>query len=150
MIAPGAGRRPAAVAPATSTGRGRCSSSTACHPVFHVADQTAAVRRRLVHRPGPAVRARRSSRCSSGRPPRCRCTDLIVNGVFERHPDLRLGIVELSAVWLPMFLLMLDGGVDFTTKLNGRAAGRAVAAAERVHLPPGPGVVVLLRAARRA
>jgi predicted TIM-barrel fold metal-dependent hydrolase len=49
------------------------------------------------------------------------CTDLIVNGVFERHPDLRLGIVELSAVWVPMFLLMLDGGVDFTSKLNGRA-----------------------------
>ncbi len=48
------------------------------------------------------------------------CTDLVTNGVFERHPDLRLGIVELSAIWLPQFLLMLDGGVDFTTKLNGR------------------------------
>ena len=48
------------------------------------------------------------------------CTDLIVNGVFERHPDLRLGIVELSAIWVPQFLLMLDGGVDFTSKLNGR------------------------------
>jgi hypothetical protein len=48
------------------------------------------------------------------------CTDLITNGVFERHPDLRLGIVELSAIWVPQFLLMLDGGVDFTTKLNGR------------------------------
>ncbi len=47
------------------------------------------------------------------------CTDLIVNGVLERHPDLRLGIVELSAIWVPMFLMMLDGGVDFTTKLNG-------------------------------
>ncbi len=47
------------------------------------------------------------------------CTDLIINGVFERHPDLRLGIVELSAIWVPMFLLMLDGGVDFTTRLNG-------------------------------
>ena len=49
------------------------------------------------------------------------CTDLIVNGVLERHPDLRLGIVELSAVWVPMFLMMLDGGVDFTTRLNGFA-----------------------------
>jgi hypothetical protein len=49
------------------------------------------------------------------------CTDLIINGVFERHPDLRLGIVELSAIWVPMFLLMLDGGVDFTTRLNGFA-----------------------------
>lgn len=50
-------------------------------------------------------------------------TDLIVNGVFERHPELRLGIVELSAIWLPMYLLMLDGGVDFTSKLNGRRPG---------------------------
>jgi hypothetical protein len=47
-------------------------------------------------------------------------TDLIVNGVLERHPDLRLGIVELSAVWVPLYLMMLDGGVDFTTRLNGR------------------------------
>ncbi|MBM3673702.1 MAG: hypothetical protein FJW88_01935 [Actinobacteria bacterium] len=47
------------------------------------------------------------------------CTDLIVNGVLERHPDLRLGVVELSAIWVPMYLLMLDGGVEFTSKLNG-------------------------------
>ena len=47
-------------------------------------------------------------------------TDLIVNGVLERHPGLRLGIVELSAVWVPLYLMMLDGGVDFTTRLNGK------------------------------
>ena len=51
------------------------------------------------------------------------CTDLITNGVFERHPDLRLGIVELSAIWLPQFMLMLDGGVEFTSRLNGRSLG---------------------------
>src|SRR5712671_1937315 len=48
------------------------------------------------------------------------CTDLILNGALERHPDLRIGIVELSAVWVPMFLMMLDGGSDFTARLNGR------------------------------
>lgn len=48
------------------------------------------------------------------------CTDLILNGALERHPDLRVGVVELSAIWVPMFLMMLDGGADFTTKLNGR------------------------------
>lgn len=48
------------------------------------------------------------------------CTDLIVNGVLDRLPDLRLGIVELSAVWVPMYLMMLDGAVHFTTQLNGR------------------------------
>ena len=39
---------------------------------------------------------------------------------LERFPDLRLGIVELSAVWVPMFLMMLDGGWDFVSRLNGQ------------------------------
>jgi predicted TIM-barrel fold metal-dependent hydrolase len=50
------------------------------------------------------------------------CTDLILNGVLERHPDLRLGIVELSAVWVPLFLMMLDGGSQFVRRLDGREA----------------------------
>jgi predicted TIM-barrel fold metal-dependent hydrolase len=49
------------------------------------------------------------------------CTDLILNGVLERHPDLRLGIVELSAVWVPLYLMMLDGGSAFVERLGGRA-----------------------------
>ena len=48
------------------------------------------------------------------------CTDLILNGTLERLPELRVGIVELSAIWVPMFLMMLDGGTEFTTRLNGR------------------------------
>jgi predicted TIM-barrel fold metal-dependent hydrolase len=50
------------------------------------------------------------------------CTDLILNGVFERHPGLRLGIVELSAVWVPLYLMMLEGGSQFLARLNGRAS----------------------------
>ena len=34
--------------------------------------------------------------------------------------DSGIGIIELSAVWVPLFLMMLDGGWDFTTRLNGR------------------------------
>jgi hypothetical protein len=48
------------------------------------------------------------------------CTDLIVNGTLEKHPDLRIGVVELSAVWVPLYLMMLDGGTQFAEKLNGR------------------------------
>jgi len=29
-------------------------------------------------------------------------------------------VVELSSIWVPQFLLMLDGGSDFTARLNGR------------------------------
>jgi predicted TIM-barrel fold metal-dependent hydrolase len=46
-------------------------------------------------------------------------TDLIVNGTLARHPQLKIGIVELSSVWVPQYLMMLDGGWEFTSKLNG-------------------------------
>lgn len=46
--------------------------------------------------------------------------DLAIHGVFARHPDLRLGIMELSAVWVPMYLLMLDGGFAFHERFNGQ------------------------------
>jgi|SRR5580698_271579 predicted TIM-barrel fold metal-dependent hydrolase len=46
--------------------------------------------------------------------------DLALNGVFERHPQLRIGIVELSAVWLPHFLGTLDGAYNFHRRFNGR------------------------------
>jgi hypothetical protein len=48
------------------------------------------------------------------------CTDLILNGTMQKFPELRVGVVELSAIWVPMFLLMLDGGAEFTNRLNGR------------------------------
>jgi hypothetical protein len=47
------------------------------------------------------------------------CTDLILNGTLERFPDLRLGIVELASIWVPLFLMMLDGGTAFTRQING-------------------------------
>jgi predicted TIM-barrel fold metal-dependent hydrolase len=53
-------------------------------------------------------------------PPAVAVTDLIVNGVLDRFPALRIGIVELSSIWVPQYLLMLDGGWDFTATLNGQ------------------------------
>lgn len=52
-------------------------------------------------------------------PPAIAVTDMIVNGTMQRHPNLKIGIVELSSIWVPQYLLMLDGGWDFTSKLNG-------------------------------
>lgn len=45
--------------------------------------------------------------------------DMALNGVFARHPDLRVGIMELSAPWVPLFLMYLDGGLDFVSKFDG-------------------------------
>ncbi len=53
-------------------------------------------------------------------PPALALTDLILHGVFDRHPRLNFGVVELSSAWVPQFLLMLDGASDFTTRLNGK------------------------------
>ena len=50
------------------------------------------------------------------------CTDLILNGTLERFPDLRIGIVELSAIWVPLYLMMLDGASAFTRQINGTDA----------------------------
>jgi predicted TIM-barrel fold metal-dependent hydrolase len=52
-------------------------------------------------------------------PPAAAIADLAINGVFERFPELRIGIVELSAGWLPMFLLNLDGAFDFHARRHG-------------------------------
>lgn len=54
-----------------------------------------------------------------GTTPALALADLAVHGVFERHPDLRIGVMELSAVWVPLFLLTLDGGFHFHELFNG-------------------------------
>jgi predicted TIM-barrel fold metal-dependent hydrolase len=45
--------------------------------------------------------------------------NMIVHGVFDRFPDLRLGVVELTAGWVPSFLLNIDGAYDFYTARHG-------------------------------
>jgi hypothetical protein len=87
-------------------------------PVFHVADQ-----------PRPFADAWYTDADLEGppvlesvflwTPAALGATDMIVNGTFDRHPGLRLGIVELSAIWVPMFLLMLDGGLRFVNRFHG-------------------------------
>ncbi len=126
-----AGVRAAMIAPALVDGRplshpalDRAWAAFAHHgisPVFHVADQ-----------PKVFDEAWYTDRADLGVsavdsvllyvPAALACTDLILNGVLERHPDLRLGIVELSAVWVPLFLMMLDGGSQFVRRLDGRDA----------------------------
>ena len=87
-------------------------------PVFHVAEQ-----------PRPFADAWYTDDCDAFSPAlgavflyvgaALACTDLILNGTLERFPDLRIGIVELSAVWVPLYLMMLDGASAFTRQLNG-------------------------------
>lgn len=90
-------------------------------PVFHVADQPRVFDELWYEeRDDPGVSAVDAALLYV--PAALACTDLILNGVLERHPGLRLGIVELSAVWVPLFLMMLDGGSEFTARLRGQAS----------------------------
>ncbi|MER3452840.1 MAG: hypothetical protein C4344_04040, partial [Acidimicrobiia bacterium] len=89
-------------------------------PVFHVADQPRVFADAWYTDDGDAfVNVLESVFLWT--PPALALADLILNGVLERHPDLRIGVVELSAHWVPQYLMMLDGGYDFTRTLNGRA-----------------------------
>ncbi len=87
-------------------------------PVFHVADQPRLLDEAFYTDPDESFVPVLES-VFLWVPAAVAVTDLIVNGVLARHPDLRIGIVELSSIWVPQYLLMLDGGWDFTSTLNG-------------------------------
>ncbi|MEN8160159.1 MAG: amidohydrolase family protein [Myxococcota bacterium] len=134
-----AGVRTAMIAPALVDGKplshpdlARAWAAFADHgiaPVFHVADQPRVFDDAWYTERTPAASGDATSR-EAGIfaldsiflyvPAALATTDLILNGVFERHPGLRLGIVELSAVWVPMYLMMLEGGSEFVARLTGR------------------------------
>ena len=46
--------------------------------------------------------------------------DLILNGVLDRHPRLRLGVMELMIDWLPVFLTRLDSAPRAHETFGGR------------------------------
>ncbi|MGH3971471.1 MAG: amidohydrolase family protein, partial [Mycobacterium sp.] len=89
-------------------------------PVFHVADQVRVFDdcwypENMVDDLAPATES-----VFLWVPAALALTDLILHGVFDRHPRLRFGVVELSSAWVPAFLLMLDGAAGFTAQLNGK------------------------------
>jgi len=52
--------------------------------------------------------------------------NMAVFGVFERFPDLRIGVIELTAHWVPQFLLMLDGAYGFYVARHGEPPKKLV------------------------
>lgn len=54
-----------------------------------------------------------------GLAPAVALANMIVHGVFERFGSLRVGVVELTAGWVPSFLLHLDGALDFYVARHG-------------------------------
>ncbi|MGH2828982.1 MAG: amidohydrolase family protein, partial [Actinomycetota bacterium] len=44
---------------------------------------------------------------------------MCVYGTFERHPRLRVGVIEMTAHWVPETLLMLEGALGFYVARHG-------------------------------
>jgi hypothetical protein len=89
-------------------------------PCFHVGEQQrAAADAWYAEEPGRFVSPLDSIMLSTA--PAVAVTDLIVHGTLARHPDLRIGVIELGGMWVPGYLPMLDGGWEFTNRLNGGA-----------------------------
>jgi len=66
------------------------------------------------------VIGRSSSTCCG----RCRAPTSSGTAWLAPHPAYTIGIVELSAVWVPMYLMMLDGGTRLVERLNGRSVAK--------------------------
>ena len=47
-------------------------------------------------------------------------TALIFDGVFDRHPNLKFGVIELGASWLPSWLHFMDSGFEAFRKGEAR------------------------------
>jgi predicted TIM-barrel fold metal-dependent hydrolase len=45
---------------------------------------------------------------------------LVIDGVLDRHPDLRVGVIEFGATWLPGFMKFLDSTMEAFRKNEGR------------------------------
>jgi predicted TIM-barrel fold metal-dependent hydrolase len=50
--------------------------------------------------------------------------DLSVGGVLERHPELRVGLVEFTSSWFAQFLPALDASYRFHAAYNGLTSDR--------------------------
>jgi predicted TIM-barrel fold metal-dependent hydrolase len=45
-------------------------------------------------------------------PPMQTLATMIFDGVLERHPDLRVGVIEQGAIWLPSWMRQMESAVD--------------------------------------
>ena len=45
-------------------------------------------------------------------PPMQTLATMIFDGVLERHPDLRIGVIEQGAIWLPSWMRQMESAVD--------------------------------------
>ncbi len=57
---------------------------------------------------------------------------LVIDGVLQRHPDLRVGVIEVGASWLPSWMRMLDSAHEAFRKNEERLQAMDVRPSEYV------------------
>lgn len=57
---------------------------------------------------------------------------LILDGVLERFPDLRVGVIELGASWMPGFMRQLDSAVDAFGRTEDRLSSLSLRPSEYI------------------
>ena len=80
--------------------------------------------------------ARSTTWASRSRPMQTLAT-MIFDGVLERFPELRIGVIEQGAIWVPSWMRQMESAFEAFAQARGAAAG-AVAAPDRVRAPPDP------------
>jgi len=57
---------------------------------------------------------------------------LILDGVLDRFPKLKIGVIELGAVWVPGFMRQLDSAMEAFSRLEERLQGLSLKPSEYV------------------
>jgi predicted TIM-barrel fold metal-dependent hydrolase len=66
-------------------------------------------------------------------PPAQTLATLIFDGVLERHPGLRIGVMEQGAIWVPSWLRQLESAFEAFARHEERLQGLSLRPTEYVH-----------------
>jgi predicted TIM-barrel fold metal-dependent hydrolase len=66
------------------------------------------------------------------RRPELMLSTMIFDGVLERHPELRIGVIEQGAIWLPSWMLQMESAFDAFVKHEARLQGLSLRPSEFV------------------
>jgi hypothetical protein len=71
-------------------------------------------------------------------PPAQTLATMIFDGVLERFPGLRIGVIEQGAIWVPSWTRQMEAAFEAFARHEARLR-QPLAAAHRLRPPPGPG-----------
>tara|TARA_Y100000739_G_C20534752_1_gene430673 strand:+ start:106 stop:561 length:456 start_codon:yes stop_codon:yes gene_type:complete len=66
-------------------------------------------------------------------PPVQALSTLIFDGVFDRFPDLKMGVIELGAAWLPSFMRQLEAAFEAFGRHENRLQNLGLRPSQYVH-----------------